>query len=46
VVNIKHISLPSETEKNYFLSFLRMKGEDIKNEGRDNKFFLNFYFFS
>jgi len=43
VVSIKRISLPSETGENYFFSFLRMEGKDIKNEDKDHKIFLNFF---
>jgi len=45
VVNIKRISVPSETRENYYFSFLRMEREDTKNEDIDNKFFLNFFLF-
>jgi len=45
VVNIKRISVPSETGENYFFSFLIMEGEDIKNEEIDNNFFLHFFCF-
>ena len=43
MVSIKRISLPSETGENYFFSFLRMEGKDIKNEDKDHKIFLNFF---
>jgi len=44
VLDIKHISLPSEIKENFLFSFLRMEGEDIKNKERDNNFFLTFLF--
>jgi len=44
VLNIKCISLSSETGENFFSSFLRMEGEDIKDENRDIKFLFNFFF--
>jgi len=44
ILNIKHISLSSENEEKYFFLFLKMEGEDIKNEGRNNKFLFNFFF--